>query len=206
MGPSRDDFTAMFVGTDGPAPAVEAQSSSYGFDGQRGVRVAISYLAAGVRVGDAGNKGRGLFAERSFDGGATIAACGGRVLHRQEFATLSDELRTHSLQIDDDLYSVCDRELEPADLLNHSCEANVGMRGNVLFVAMRAIRPGEELCYDYAMSDTDDYDEFVCACGTPSCRRLITGGDWKLPELQERYRGYFSSYIERKIAVPVEDS
>ena len=37
-------------------------------------------------------------------------------------------------------------------------------------------------------------------CGTPSCRGLITGGDWKLPELQERYAGFFSSYITRKIA------
>jgi hypothetical protein len=40
----------------------------------------------------------------------------------------------------------------------------------------------------------------VCSCGTPSCRRLITGGDWKIPELQERYAGFFSSYITRKIA------
>jgi Proteins containing SET domain len=157
-------------------------------------------------VGDAGNKGRGLFAEGRFDVGATIAAFGGQVLDRQQFATLSDDLRTHSLQIDDDLYLVCDQELEPADLLNHSCEPNVGIRGNVLFVALRAIAFGEELCYDYAMSDTDDYDEFVCVCDTLSCRRLVTGGDWKLPELQERYRGSFSAYIERKISVSVEDS
>ena len=33
-----------------------------------------------------------------------------------------------------------------------------------------------------------------------SCRGLITGGDWKRPELQERYAGFFSSYITRKIA------
>ena len=50
------------------------------------------------------------------------------------------------------------------------------------------------------MSDTNDYDEFVCACGTRRCRGLITGGDWKRPELQERYSGFFSSYITRKIA------
>jgi hypothetical protein len=168
--------------------------------------VANSYLDPGVHVGDAGNKGRGLFAERRIDAGTTIAACGGQVLHREQFATLSDAVRTHSLQIDDDLYLVCDRELEPADLLNHSCEPNVGIRGSVLFVALRAIAPGEELCYDYAMSDTDDYDEFVCVCDTFSCRRLVTGGDWKLPELQERYRGYFSSYIESRISVTVEDA
>ena len=31
---------------------------------------------------------------------------------------------------------------------------------------MRDILAGEELCFDYAMTDTNDYDEFVCACGT----------------------------------------
>jgi hypothetical protein len=27
----------------------------------------------------------------------------------------------------------------------------------------------------------------------------VSGEDWKLPELQQRYRGYFSLYIENKI-------
>jgi SET domain-containing protein len=168
--------------------------------------VGLSYIAPGVAVRDAGTKGRGLFAQRPFEKGDTIAACGGRVVEYEEFSRLGDELRTHSLQIDDALFLVCDPDFEPVDFLNHSCEPNVGMRGNVLFVALRAVEAGEELCYDYAMSDTNDYDEFVCACDMPSCRRLITGGDWKLPELQERYRGYFSTYIERKISVAVEDS
>ena len=71
---------------------------------------------------------------------------------------------------------------------------------------MRDVAAGEELCFDYAMSDTNDYDEFVCACDSATCRRLVTGGDWKLPELQERYRGYFSAYIERRISVAVDES
>ena len=37
------------------------------------------------------------------------------------------------------------------------------MRGNVMVVAMRDIAVGEELTYDYAMSDGSDYDEFECA-------------------------------------------
>jgi SET domain-containing protein len=168
--------------------------------------VGLSYVAPGVAVRDAGTKGRGLFAQRRFEKGDTIAACGGRVVEYQEFSRLSEELRTHSLQIDDTLFLVCDPDFEPIEFLNHSCEPNVGMRGNVLFVALRAVEAGEELCYDYAMSDTNDYDEFVCECDMPSCRRLITGGDWKLPELQERYSGYFSAYIERRISVAVEDS
>jgi hypothetical protein len=70
----------------------------------------------------------------------------------------------------------------------------------VLLVAMRDIEPGEEICFDYAMSDSADYDEFDCVCGTELCRKVVTGADWKRPELQERYRGFLSSYLERRIA------
>ena len=65
---------------------------------------------------------------------------------------------------------------------------------------MTDIEPGAEICFDYAMCDSDDYDEFVCACGTPTCRGLITGADWQRPEIQARYAGYFSPYLASKIA------
>ena len=50
--------------------------------------------------------------------------------------------------------------------MNHSCDPNCGIVGAVLLVAMRDIEPGDEICFDYAMTDTDDYDEFECTCGT----------------------------------------
>jgi hypothetical protein len=31
------------------------------------------------------------------------------------------------------------------------------------------------------------------------CRKTITGLDWMRKDLQEKYRGYFSRYLERKI-------
>jgi hypothetical protein len=64
---------------------------------------------------------------------------------------------------------------------------------------MRDIQPGEEICFDYAMSDTVAYDEFVCGCGAPNCRRSVTGSDWQLPELQKRYAGYFAPHVQRRI-------
>lgn len=82
--------------------------------------------------------------------------------------------------------------------LNHSCEPNVGFGGNVLLVAMRDVAAGEELTTDYALFD--DYDgRLDCGCGTPSCRGVVDGHDWRRPELQTRYRGWFSWYLQRKI-------
>jgi hypothetical protein len=38
-----------------------------------------------------------------------------------------------------------------------------------------------------------------CHCNTTSCRRIIDGHDWRRRDLQLRYRGYFSSYLQQRI-------
>jgi hypothetical protein len=162
--------------------------------------ISTSYLIPTAELRSAGLKGEGIFATAPIEAGTTVIGFGGRVAHRRDFEHLDEHARTHSIQIDDDLFLISGSELEPADYANHSCEPNAGLVGNVLVVAMRDIAPGEEICFDYAMCDADDYDEFVCACGTESCRGVITGADWARPELQDRYAGYFSSYIARRIA------
>jgi len=83
---------------------------------------------------------------------------------------------------------------------NHSCDANLGMRGEITFVAMRDIRAGDELTHDWATTDDDDYC-IECNCGAPNCRKILTGKDWQRPELQRRYEGYFSAYLTRKVAM-----
>jgi hypothetical protein len=35
----------------------------------------------------------------------------------------------------------------------------------------------------------------TCRCGTPVCRTVITGEDWRRPDLQARYAGWFSRYL-----------
>jgi hypothetical protein len=164
------------------------------------VYVQQSWLSPDASVASAGAKGVGVFATRPIPAGTTVAGFGGSVIERAEFDSLEEAWRTHALQIDDRLYMVSVPPFAPADHVNHSCEPNCGIIGTSLLVALRDIDPDEEICFDYAMTDTDDYDEFVCACGTVSCRGLVTGGDWKLSELQERYAGFFSSYITRRIA------
>jgi hypothetical protein len=160
---------------------------------------ATSWLTPRAEVRDAGRKGKGIFAIAPISRGETVAGFGGQVFDGEAFDRLDQDRRTHSIQIDAGLYLVNPADLEPADYANHSCEPNAGLAGNVLVVAMTDIEAGAEICFDYAMCDADDYDEFVCECGTPSCRRLVTGADWKRPELQARYAGYFSAYLANRI-------
>jgi hypothetical protein len=35
-----------------------------------------------------------------------------------------------------------------------------------------------------------------CRCGQPECRQTITGKDWQWPDLQRKYDGYFSWYLQ----------
>ena len=161
--------------------------------------MSYSFLSQKAQVGDAGRKGLGVFATAPIAAGDTIAAFGGHVLHKRDFDALPEFRKIHGIQIDDELFVVGDEELEPADYPNHSCAPNTGIVGSIMLVAMTDIAPGEEICFDYAMCDSSDYDEFVCECGTPACRKVVTSADWQLPELQERYRGFMSSYLQRRI-------
>jgi hypothetical protein len=87
------------------------------------------------------------------------------------------------------------------DFLNHSCDPNIWMADEVTLVARRAIAAGEEVLVDYAMYSSSDWvAAWTCHCGAPACRGKILGTDWQLPELQARYNGHFSPFIERKIA------
>ena len=66
---------------------------------------------------------------------------------------------------------------------NHSCDPNIAIQGQIIFVAMRDIAPDEELTHDWAT--TDDLDcEMECHRGRPNCRRIVTGKDWMKRELR----------------------
>jgi hypothetical protein len=41
---------------------------------------------------------------------------------------------------------------------------------------------------------------FDCSCGAPGCRGKITAVDWKKPQLQKKYKGYFSWHVQEKIS------
>jgi hypothetical protein len=143
--------------------------------------------------------GFGVYATKPVQQGELLMVWGGRVVDEQSLEALPATTRRHSVQVEEGLYLVPIGPAEPADYLNHSCDPNAGMSGQIAVVALRDIAPGEEVCIDYAMCDGSPYDEFVCACQMPNCRKQVTGNDWKKPELWERYAGYFSLYLQRRI-------
>jgi uncharacterized protein len=149
-------------------------------------------------------QGRGLFARDAITAGEIVAVKGGSIMDLATLAGVRAEISAAEIQIENDLYIAphTTAEVEASMLhLNHSCDPNVGVRGQITFVAMRDVSPGSELTIDYAMIDGDPSEVMHCSCGTRECRKVVTGNDWRLPELRRRYAGYFSRYIEDRFAV-----
>jgi hypothetical protein len=160
----------------------------------------FSYLAAKLEARKCIEKGGyGVFAREAVARGDVLTVWGGVIVSEEGLDAIPEEKATHGIQVEENIYLIPMGEHEPADMFNHSCTPNAGLNGQITLVAMRDIAVDEEICFDYAMSDSSDYDEFVCACGAPDCRQKVTGNDWKLPELQRRYAGYFSPYLQRRI-------
>ncbi|PYL98307.1 MAG: SET domain-containing protein-lysine N-methyltransferase [Verrucomicrobia bacterium] len=164
----------------------------------------LSYRSPKTEVRQSKIHGRGLFARADIDKGEIVAMKGGHIVDRETLRReITPRLGPVEIQIDDHLFiaPVTEEERESSMLYsNHSCDANIGMRGEITFVAMRDIRADEELTHDWATTDDDDYS-LECKCGAPNCRKNLTGKDWQRPELQKRYAGYFSAYLARKIAM-----
>ncbi len=142
--------------------------------------------------------GKGVFAQQHIHQGEVIAVWGGDIGVYDEVMHLPEEKRRYTVQVEEGLYQIV-HNVGDAEYINHSCDPNVGFHGQIVLVAMRDIEPGEEACIDYAMCDGSPYDEFACGCGAPHCRQHVTGNDWQLPELQEKYQGYFSAYLQHRI-------
>jgi uncharacterized protein len=146
-------------------------------------------------------QGRGLFARTTISAGEVVAVKGGAIIDAAALALIRDQVSPAEIQVEDDLY-IAPRTAEEVEAnilcLNHSCDPNVGVRGQITFVAMRDIPAGAELTIDYAMIDGNPAERMKCSRGTPHCRKVITGNDWLLPELRRRYAGYFSRYIQER--------
>lgn len=161
----------------------------------------LSYRSPKTEVRDSPIQGKGLFARDLIAKGEIVAIKGGSIVTRQTWAKLEKELGSAEIQISDEFFiaPVSQEERDGSMLYtNHSCEPNIGVQGQIVFVALRDVAPGEELTHDWATTDDLDY-QMACHCGSSRCRGTITGKDWMKKELQDKYKGYFSWYLQQKI-------
>jgi uncharacterized protein len=143
-------------------------------------------------VRESGIHGRGLFAVEAFGRDEIVAVKGGHIFDRSTLREVEPLLGPAEIQIGADLFvgPLTEDEREGSMIFsNHSCEPNIGVRG---------IEAGEELTHDWATTDDDTY-RMECRCGAATCRKIITGQDWRRKDLQEKYGRYMSWYLLEKI-------
>lgn len=135
-------------------------------------------------VRDSPLAGKGAFAIRPIRKGERIIEyVGERIPHPVADARYDDEAMEEHHTF---LFTVSSRTVIDASrggnesrFINHSCEPNCETeidRGRVFVFALRDIRVGEELAYDYGYERSGDETEkrkYRCLCGTRSCRGSI---------------------------------
>lgn len=89
---------------------------------------------------------------------------------------------TYLFELNDDYDIDGDVPGNDAKYINHSCEPNSEYRiiGNKIYIyAIRDIKKGEEITYNYGFSFDEDYEEFRCNCGTKKCSGyMLKEEDW----------------------------
>lgn len=141
-----------------------------------------------------------MFAKEPIVKGETAVIWGGTYVGKKE-AEQAKKQGKLAIHLDTNLFSVEERGDDPTYFINHSCNPNCWMENAFTLTTRRNIPKGKELTADYAMWEGESYvSKWNCVCGSSLCRKRITGQDWKLPELQKRYREHFSPLINKMIA------
>jgi hypothetical protein len=117
-------------------------------------------------------KGRGVIAGRTIPKGALVIRFEGPCFTRETCPDFSE-----AIQVGVDSWMWSSGGLD--DLVNHSCDPNLGIyqqfkEGGTFLISLKEIAAGEELSFDYSTSMVDEpWDLEGCLCGTAKCRKLV---------------------------------
>jgi hypothetical protein len=159
--------------------------------------VAECWLHDDVEVRPSAIAGRGLFATAPIAAGTVVSRLGGRLVDTASLHRLLEE----SVDYVDAIVVGPDAHLvlvpgSPNRFGNHGCDPNLGWADEYSLVTMRDLAADEELLSDYAMSTADPAWFLRCHCPSYRCRQMVEGSDWQIPQLQQRYAGYWVPHIQ----------
>ena len=112
----------------------------------------LSYISPKAAVEESSIHGRGLFAVQPIKRGEIVCVKGGHIFNRETLQQIAETLGPAEIQIGEDLFigPLNEQEREGSMIFsNDSCEPNIGVQGQIVFVALRDIAAGEELIHDY---------------------------------------------------------
>ncbi len=137
--------------------------------------------------------GKGVFTKAPIKKGELIAKFDGTI-YDDDFEPWTEDLYNHCIQFKKAAW----RDSKGiARWTNHSCDPNCGIRGLFSIVAMRDIEAGEQITWDYEMTEKNKDWKMKCKCGSPLCRKTI-GNYVNMPKnIRKKYKGYISKWLVR---------
>src|SRR6266404_2701945 len=135
--------------------------------------------AGRIEVRKSGVHGRGVYATRSISKGARIIEYTGRRVLWEDVPNDLNDPHTFLFGLDNGKDVIGPRTGgNEARWINHSCDPNcesIEENRRVFIYALRNLRPGEELFYDYALQVNEPITREVekesrCFCRTSRCR------------------------------------
>jgi len=155
--------------------------------------------------GESDIHGDGVFATEKIIKGERVMEFGGELIPREQ--AFSGNYRSRSIwPVDNDLFLALpksDAQVSLDENLNHSCDANTWLEDEVILTAKRDVEAGEEITLDQGTWNFEDSaytdNQEPCSCGAANCRHVLRENDWKIPDVQEKYKGHFHPWIQRMI-------
>jgi uncharacterized protein len=140
--------------------------------------------------------GKAVFAAEDIEKDETIAVWDGPVYEAENNSDLPNDfpwmIADHAIQFEKNRW----RDSEGlARYINHSCEPNCGIKGLFNIVAMRKINKGEEITWDYEMTENSDW-QMTCQCGKDNCRKIIRAYRFLPDEIKWKYQNYISEWLK----------
>ena len=145
------------------------------------------------RIGDAGPKGKGIFANRFIPASMVVASYSSKP---RWIWDIPQNLWPYTFQVGYDLYKT-PRRNSAGWLINHSCDPNCVVSGDSI-IAERGIREGEELTFDYSTDVDWEGFSMKCRCGTPICRGTVRAYRYLPARLKIRYGERVAAFIARE--------
>jgi len=119
---------------------------------------------------------RGLYAKQNIKAGKKIIEYMGKLITKKQTEKnpkFDNDNDIYLFNINDKYDLDGDYPWNTARLINHSCNPNCEVEGKgvkLWIVAIKDIRKGEELSYDYGFSYCkEDLNNFICNCGEKNC-------------------------------------
>lgn len=156
---------------------------------ERSDKLSMLYVAVATKPSPIADKG--IFVDEPVKKGQKVLKFDGPIISWNEAVTKGRE--NHVVPVDIDKYVDI---YEPESLVNHSCDPTTGFSGPSTLIALRDLKKGDEITFDYSLVTADSWT-MDCHCGAKNCRGKISDYADLPQDVKERHKDVTPKWIKK---------